>query len=112
MTSPRQLARMLIPVVAGAALVGGAPTVVADSADATYLAQLHTLGFSWSPEHDQALIGMAHLVCDDLYWGWTQNQIAQQTHENLDSRGVTFGQVGSMVDLARTTYCPYLTPQS
>jgi len=98
--------------VAGAVLVVGAPAAAADSADTSYLAQLHTMGFSWSPQHDQALIGMAHLVCDDLYWGWTQNQIALQAHENLDARGVTFGQVGSMVDLAKTTYCPYLNPQS
>jgi len=98
--------------VAGAVLVVGAPAAAADSADTSYLAQLHTMGFSWSPQHDQALIGMAHLVCDDLYWGWTQDQIAQQTHANLDARGVTFGQVGAMIDLARTTYCPYLTSQS
>jgi len=112
MTSPRLVARRLIPVVAGAALFMSAPTAAADSTDATYLAQLRTLGFSWSPEHDQALIGMAHLVCDDLYWGWTQDQITQQTHANLDARGVTFGQFGSMIDVARTTYCPYLNPHS
>ncbi len=111
MTSLPRLVRLIIPVVAGAALVMSAPTAAADSADATYLAQLRTLGFSWSPEHDQALIGMAHLVCDDLYAGWTQDQIALQL-DDVIGPGEEFRQIGSMVDLAKTTYCPYLNPQS
>lgn len=108
----RWLGRLTIPILAGAALVNGAPVAAADPTNDAYLAQLRTLGFTWPPDHDEALIGMAHLVCDDLYWGWTQNQIAQQTHSVLDPRGVTVGQVNSMVDLASTTYCPQLKPHT
>jgi len=112
MPSPPWLARLTIPILAGAALVTSAPIATADPTNDAYLAQLRTMGFTWPPDHDEALVGMAHLVCDDLYWGWTQNQIAQQTHSILDPRGVTIGQVTSMVDLASTTYCPELKPHT
>lgn len=112
MLLPRWLVKLTIPVVAVAALVAGAPIASADPADDAYLAQLRAVGFTWPPDHDQALIGTAHLICDDLYWGWTQNQIAQQMHSVLDPRGVTIGQVNSMVDLASSTYCPQLKPHT
>ena len=111
MPSPRWLARLIIPVMAGVALVSSAAIATADTINDVYLSQLHGLGFNWPPEHNEALIGMAHLVCDDLWWGWTQDQIAQQTHSVLDGRGVTFGQVSSMVNLAASTYCPELKPR-
>lgn len=112
MLSPRWLARLTIPILACTATANGAPIASANPTDDAYLAQLRTMGFTWPPDHDQALVGMAHLVCDDLYWGWTPNQIAQQTHAVLDPRGVTIGQVTSMVDLASTTYCPELKPHT
>ncbi|UXA08875.1 DUF732 domain-containing protein [Mycobacterium sp. SMC-2] len=49
---------------------------------------------------------MARLICDDLGWGWTYDQIAQDIHAELDPRAVTFGDAQSMVTLAHSTYCP------
>ena len=112
MPSTRRLASPIICVLAGVAMIVSTPIAAADIADDVYLAQLRALGFSWPPDHDQGILGMAHLVCDDLYWGWTQDHIAQQSHETLDARGVTYGQVSSMIQLATATYCPYLTPQT
>jgi len=106
MPSPRWLARLVIPVMAGAALVTSAAIATADAADDAYLAQLRAIGFTWPPDHDAALTGMGRLVCDDLGWGWTYDQIAQQIHSVLDPRNVTFGDVSSMVTLAHSTYCP------
>ncbi|MDR3658997.1 MAG: DUF732 domain-containing protein [Mycobacterium sp.] len=106
MPSPRWLARLAIPIVAGAALVGNAAIAAADPADDAYLAQLRAVGFNWPPDHDAALTGMGRLICDDLGWGWTYDQIAQHVHANLDPREVTFGQVTSMVSIAHSTYCP------
>ncbi len=106
MPSPRWLARLIVPMMAGAALVTGAPSAAASPVDDAYLAQLRAIGFTWPPEHDDSLVGMAYLICDDLGWGWTYDQIADQVHSTLDSRGVTFGQVQSMVGIAHSTYCP------
>ena len=69
MSSPRWLALLAVPVMAGAALVGTAATAVADPSDDAYLAQLRAQGFSWPPDHDDALTGMGRLICDDLGWG-------------------------------------------
>ena len=104
----RRLARLTVPIVAGAALAGSTAIATADPADDAYLAQLRTLGFSWPPDHDAALTGVGRLICDDIAWGWTYDQIAQQIHATLDPRNVTLGEVGSMVSLAHTTYCPNL----
>jgi hypothetical protein len=103
MPSSRWLA---VPIAIGAALIAGAPVASTDPVNDGYLAQLRAIGFTWPPDHDAALIGMAFLVCDDLGWGWTPAQIAQHVHANLDQRSVGFGNVASMVDLARATYCP------
>ena len=110
MPSPRWMVRLTVPVMVGAALVSNAAIATADPQNDAYLAQLRALGFTWPQQHDEALIGMAYLVCDDLWWGWTPDQIAQQTHATLDARGVTFGQVSAMVNLAESTYCPWLRP--
>ena len=106
MPSPRWLARLTIPIMAGAALVTSAAIATADATNDAYLAQLAALGFTWPPGHDEAIIGMAHLICDDLGWGWTPDQIAQDLHSILDQRSVHFGQTTSMVNLAHATYCP------
>ena len=106
MPSPRWLAGLTIPMMVGAALVPSAAIATADAADDAYLAQLRAVGFTWPPDHDAALTGMGRLICDDLVSGWTYDQIAQQIHATLDSRNVTFGEVGSMVSLAHSTYCP------
>jgi hypothetical protein len=106
MPSLRWLARLTIPIMAGAALVTNAAIATADPTSDAYLAQLRNLGFTWPPEHDEGLIGMAYIICDDLAWGWNYDHIAQHIHAILDPRGVTFGQVTSMVGLAHSTYCP------
>ena len=106
MPSPRWLARLIIPILAGAALVTNAAIATADPINDTYLAQLRAAGLTWPPAHVHALIGMGHLISDDLGWGWTPQQIANHVHSNLDPDGVTLGDVGSMVNIARSTYCP------
>jgi hypothetical protein len=106
MPSPRWLARLTIPIIAGAALVSSASIATANPTDDAYLAQLRAVGFTWPPNSDEALIGMAHLICYDLGWDWTPQQIADEIHANLDSRGVTLGEAGDMVNLAHSTYCP------
>jgi Protein of unknown function (DUF732) len=106
MLSPRWLARLTIPVMAGVALVTGAAIASADPADDSYLAQLRGLGFTWPPDHDAGLTAVGRLACDDIAWGWSYDSIAQQIHSVLDSRNVTFGDVKSMVRVAHATYCP------
>ena len=106
MPSPRWLARLAIPIMAGATLLTSAAIATADPRDDAYLAQLRGLDFNWPPDHDAALIGTALLICDDLGWGWTYGQIAQNIHATLDPRNVAFGDVAAMVGAAHATYCP------
>ncbi|GAA4532951.1 DUF732 domain-containing protein [Mycobacterium paraffinicum] len=106
MQLPRWSARLVAPVMAFAALFASAAIAVADPADDAYLAQLRAAGFSWPPDHDAALTGMGRLICDDIGWGWTYDQIAQNVHADLDPRNVTVGDVQSMVSIAHSTYCP------
>lgn len=106
MPSPRWLAILTVPMMACAALVTGAPIAAADPLDDTYLAQLRAAGFSWPPNHDDALTAMGRFICDDLAWGWNYDLIAQNVHATLDPRNVKFGEVRSMVSLAHSTYCP------
>jgi hypothetical protein len=106
MQSPRWLARLTIPMIAGAALASSAAIATADPINDAYLAQLRALGFTWPPEHDAGLLGMAYIICDELKWGWTHDQIAQDLHSILDQRSVHFGQTTAMIDLAHSTYCP------
>jgi hypothetical protein len=106
MPSPHWLARLAVPIMAGAALVTSAPIATADPADDAYLAGLRAAGFSWPPDHEAALTATGRLVCDDLAWGWTYEQISQNIHADLDPRNVTFGDVHAMVRLAHSAYCP------
>ncbi len=106
MPSTRWLAGLSIPLLIGAALATGAATATADPVNDAYLAQLRAAGLSWPAGHDEALIGMGHLICDDLGWGWTPQQIANQVHANLDPAGVSLLDIGSLVNIARSTYCP------
>jgi hypothetical protein len=59
MPSPRWLVRLTIPIMAGAALVTSGAIATADPTNDAYLAQLGTLGFTWPPGHEEAIIGMA-----------------------------------------------------
>lgn len=101
--SPRWLA---IPILAGVALAGSTATAAATGQDDSYLAQLRAVGLTWPPRTEEALIGEAHLICYDLSWGWTPQEIADDVHAHLDKRGVTLLDVGTMVDAAHSTYCP------
>nr|WP_142282122.1 DUF732 domain-containing protein [Mycobacterium sp. IEC1808] len=107
MPSPRWLAALAVPTMAGAALLGSAATAGATTPqDEAYLAQLRAVGLSWPPQTEEALIGEAHLICYDLTWGWTPQQIADDVHAHLNARGVTLLDVGTMVNAAHSTYCP------
>ncbi len=87
MSAPRWLAMLNIPLIAGAALVGSSGVATATTPqDDAYLAQLRAVGLSWPPKTEEALIGEAHLVCYDLTWGWTPQQIADDIHAHLDAR--------------------------
>jgi len=105
MISPRWLTGLSVPMLVGAARVTGAASAAASPADDAYLNQLRAAGFTWPDGHEEALIGTAYLICDDLGWGWTPDHIAQQIHANLDQDSVHLGQVGSMVNSAHSIYC-------
>jgi hypothetical protein len=49
---------------------------------------------------------VAHLICYDKRWGYTPDATAQDIHNTLGPRGVSLGDVTSMVNLAISTYCP------
>jgi Protein of unknown function (DUF732) len=106
MPSPRWLAGLTIPVMAGAALFSSAAVANATPADDAYLAQLRAVGLTWPPATEEALIGEAHLICYDLTWGWQPQQIADDVHAHLNARGVTLLDVGTMVNAAHNIYCP------
>lgn len=106
MLSPRWLARLTIPIVAGAALVTSAAIASADATDDAYLAQLRALGINWPPDRDEAIVAMAHLICYDHSWGYTPDAIAKDVHTTLSARGITLGDATAMVNLAQSTYCP------
>jgi hypothetical protein len=106
MPSPRWLAILTVPMMAGAALVTSAAIATADPADDAYLAQLHALGFTFTPDRDEAVVAMAHLICYDRSSGLTPDAIAKDVHQFMGPRGLTFGDVTSMVSLAESTYCP------
>jgi thiamine pyrophosphate-dependent acetolactate synthase large subunit-like protein len=106
MLTPRWLARLTIPIVAGAALVSSVAVANADPRDDAYLNQLRGAGLTWPDGHEQALIGTAWLICDDLGWGWTPQQIANNIHANLDPDDIHVHDVGAMVNTAKQIYCP------
>jgi Protein of unknown function (DUF732) len=94
-------------MMAGAALVSSAAiATAANPDDEAYLAKLRAVGLTWPPQTEEAFIGEAHLICYDLTWDWTPQQIADGIHAHLNAKGVTLGDVGTMVNAAHTTYCP------
>jgi hypothetical protein len=108
MFSPRRLAMLTVPIAAGAVLFGTPAVANADRSDDAYLAQLRSLGMTWPPDHDAPLTTMGRLVCDDIAWGYSYDQIAQGIHANLNPQNVTLREVASMVSIAHSTYCPDL----
>jgi hypothetical protein len=106
MPSPRWLAALAIPIMAGTALLSTATANANTPADDAYLAKLRAVGLTWPPASEEALIGEAHLICSDLTWGWAPQTIADDIHDHLNKRGVTLLDVGTMVDAAHSIYCP------
>ena len=106
MPSPHWLTRLTVPIMVGAALVTNAAIATADATDDAYLAQLRALGLTWSPDRDEAVVAVAHLICYDHRWGLTPDAIADDVHAFLGPRGVSIGDATSMVNLAESTYCP------
>lgn len=106
MPSPRWPAALATCVLTAAALVSAAGVAAASPQDDAYLAQLRAVGLTWPPKTDEALIAEAHDVCYDLTWGWTPQQIADDLHARLDTKGVTLLDVGSLVNAAHSIYCP------
>lgn len=106
MPSPRRLATIAVPVIVAAALVSRPGIAAATPQDDAYLAQLRAVGLTWPPKTEEALIAEAHDVCYDLTWGWTPQQIADDLHARLDTKGVTLLDVGSLVNAAHSIYCP------
>ena len=106
MALTRWFAGMTLPLIAAAALVSSPAIAKADPVADNYLNQLRGAGLTWPPGHEQALIGTALLVCDDLGWGWTPQQIANNIHANLDPDDIHVHDVGAMVNIARAVYCP------
>jgi hypothetical protein len=106
MSSPRWLAALTIPIIASAALVSSAAVASANPTDDAYLNQLRGAGLTWPDRDEDALIGMAYLICNDIEWNWTPQQIATSIHANLDPDKIHVNDVGAMVNIAHATYCP------
>lgn len=106
MPSSHWPARLAAPFIVGAALVSTASVSAADTVDGAFLAHMRTLGFTWPPNEDGDIILMAHHICADRWNGWTPQQISDDVHNTLGPRGIDFGDVTSMVNLATATYCP------
>jgi Protein of unknown function (DUF732) len=105
MPSFRLLPMLAVPVMAGAALVSSAAIATANPQDDAYLNQLRAVGLSWPPGKEEALIGEAHLICYDLTWGWTPQEIANDINAHMNQRGLLLD-IGTMVNAAHSTYCP------
>ena len=106
MSLPRWLAALTIPIIASAATVSSAAVARADPIDDAYLSELRGAGLTWPAGDDDALIGMAYLICNDLEFNWTPQHIAASIHANLDPDNIHVNDVGAMVNIARATYCP------
>lgn len=106
MSSPRWLAALTIPIIASAALVSSAAVASANPTDDAYLSQLRGAGLTWPDGDEDAVIGMAYLICNDLESNWTPQHIANSIHANLDPDNIHVTDVGAMVNIAHATYCP------
>ena len=106
MSSPRWLAALTVPIIASAALVSSAAVASANPIDDAYLNQLRGTGLTWPNGDEDAVIGMAYLICNDLGSGWTPQDIANSIHANLDPDNIHVNDVGAMVNIAYADYCP------
>jgi hypothetical protein len=76
MPSSRWLAKLSIPVMVGAALVMSSAIAVADATDDSFIAKMHTLGFTWPAGDDSDIVAMGHQICADRMGGKTPDAIA------------------------------------
>jgi uncharacterized protein DUF732 len=106
MFSSRWLAKLTIPVMVGAALTTGTAIALADSTDDTFIAKMHSLGFTWPNGDDSEIVAMGHQICADRMAGKTPDAIAADIHNTLGPKGISFADVTSMVSAAESTYCP------
>jgi len=106
MSSRRWLARLTVPVIVSAALTTSTAIALADSTDDTFIAKMHSLGFTWPSGDDSNIISMGHQICADRTAGKTPDAIASDIHSTLGAEGITFADVTSMVSAAESTYCP------
>ena len=106
MPIPDWLAALTIPIIASAAMVSTTATASANPTDDAYLKELRDAGLTWPNGDDDALIGMAYLICNDLESNWTPQHIANSIHANLDPDNIHVHDVGAMVNIAHATYCP------
>jgi hypothetical protein len=106
MFAPRWLAKLIIPVMVGAALTSGTAIAMADSTDDAYLSKLKNLGFTWNSGADADMVAMGHGICSDRLAGKTPDAIAADLHSSLVSKGYSFADLTGMVSAAESTYCP------
>jgi hypothetical protein len=106
MPSHRWLARVSIPMMVGAAVLTSTAIAVADATDDSFLAKMHTLGFTWPAGDDSDIVAMGHQICADRMAVRTPDAIATDIHSTLGAKGITFADVTSMVSAAESTYCP------
>ena len=72
MPSLRWLARLTIPMMAGAALVSSAAIATANPADHAYLAKLRAVGLTWPPKTEEAIAVGHHWKREGWDDVWTQ----------------------------------------
>ena len=88
-----------------AALTSTTAIALADATDDTFIAKMHSLGFTWPSGDDSDIISMGHQICADRNAGKTPDSIAQDIHSTLGAKGISFADVTSMVSAAESTYC-------
>jgi hypothetical protein len=106
MTKHPSLTRLAILATAGAALLSSAGVAHASPQDDAYLAALRGVGLTWTPDTQAGLIQEAHDVCNNLTWGWTPQQIANDLEARLGAQGVSGAEAATMVNAAHRIYCP------
>jgi hypothetical protein len=108
MASSRWLARLSMPIVVVAVMVGNAAISAAITPhDQEFLNRMRGLGFVWPPPEDADVVNMGHQICIDRWNGMTPDQLAQDIHNNLSPKGVNFTDTTAMISLAESMFCPY-----
>ena len=107
MPSPRWLAGLTVPeMMVGAALVTNAAIATADPVNDAYLNQLRAVGITWPPGHEEALIGRRTSFATISGGVGRHSRLPTKSMPTWTQTGATLLDVGSMVNLAHSTYCP------